>query len=228
MKQRYEMEGYTLHIIPSEKFKNITISLKLKNVLKRATTTKRTLLSFMFTGGTSKYPSTQLFSQHLEDMYGARFGSNIGTKGKSQIINLTSICINEEYLPHKEQLLEEQIKLMNDVLLHPHASKEAFNETTFEIKKKELKERLRANKDDKFTYSLEKLFAYMGEDDYLGISSTGYLDEVDALSNEEVYRYLKTCLQEDQKHIYVVGNVNESIVALFKKHMHFSASTEDN
>ncbi|MFV0395401.1 MAG: EF-P 5-aminopentanol modification-associated protein YfmF [Coprobacillaceae bacterium] len=228
MKQRYEMEGYTLHVIPSKKFKNITISLKLKNLLQKETTTIRTLLSFMFTAGTEEYPSTQAFSKHLEDMYGAKFGSNIGTKGKTQIINLTSVCINEEYLPYKEALLEEQIKIMNDVLLHLNTTNNMFDQKSFEIKKKELKERLRANNDDKFTYALEKLFQYMGEDDFLGISSTGYLEEVDKLTNEEVYNYLQTCLKEDQKHVYVVGDVDENIVEIFKKYMHFSITNEDN
>lgn len=228
MRQRYEMDGYTLHIIPSKKFKNITISLKLKNLLQKETTTIRTLLSFMLTTGTLEYPSTQTFSQHLEDLYGAKFGSNIGTKGKSQIINLTSICINEEYLPYKDTLLEEQIKIMKDVLLHPNASNNAFDPKSFEIKKKELKERLRANNDDKFTYSLEKLFQYMGEKDILGISSTGYIEEVDNITNEEVYNYLQNCLKEDQKHVYVVGDVDESIVDIFKKHLHFSRANEDN
>lgn len=222
MKQSYEMDGYTLHVISSKKFKNITISLKLKNLLQKETTTIRTLLSFMFTGGTTQFPSTQSFSQHLEDMYGTKFGSNIGTKGKSQIINLSSVCINEEYLPYKETLLEKQIKIMNDVLLHPNATNNTFDEKNFQIKKKELKKRLRASKDDKFTYSLEKLFEYMGENDFLGISSTGYLEEVDTITNEELYAYLQKCIKEDEKHIYVVGNVDDNkIIKLFKKHLHF-------
>lgn len=228
MKKSYIMDGYTLHLIPSKKFKNITISLKLKNLLQRDTTTIRTMLSFMLTAGTKEYPSSKSFSKHLEEMYGARFRSNIGTKGKSQIINLTSVCINEEFLPYKENLLEEQIRILNDVLMQPNAINGKFDDKTFEIKKKELKERLRANKDDKFSYSLDKLFMYMGGDDFLGISSTGYLEEVDGLRNEDVYAYLQTCIEEDQKHVYVVGDIDESIVELFKKHMHFGKVNEDN
>lgn len=228
MKKSYIMDGYTLHLIPSKKFKNITISLKLKNLLQRDTTTMRTMLSFMLTAGTKEYPSSKLFSKHLEEMYGARFGSNIGTKGKSQIINLTSVCINEEFLPYKENLLEEQIKILNNVLMQPNVTNGKFDEKTFEIKKKELKERLRANKDDKFSYSLDKLFSYMGGDDFLGISSTGYLEEVDDLKNEDVYAYLQTCIEQDQKHVYVVGDIDESIVELFKKHMRFGKVNEDN
>lgn len=228
MKKSYIMDGYTLHLIPNKKFKNITISLKLKNVLKKETTTARTLLSFMLTAGTKDYPSTKIFSKNLEDMYGARFGSNIGTKGKSQILNLTSICINEEFLPYKENLIKKQIKIMNDVLMNPNVKNGLFDEKTLEIKKKELKERLRASNDDKFTYSLEKLFMYMGKDSFLGISSTGYLEEVDGITNEQVYQCLQDCIENDQKHVYVVGDIDESIIDIFKKEMHFKDINDDN
>ena len=33
MKKSYQLAGYTLHVIPTKKFKNITMSLKLENKL---------------------------------------------------------------------------------------------------------------------------------------------------------------------------------------------------
>ena len=51
MEKVYKMNGYDLHLIPTNKFKNITISLKLQNTLDKETVTKRTLLSFMLTTG---------------------------------------------------------------------------------------------------------------------------------------------------------------------------------
>lgn len=224
MDKSYEMDGYVLHLIPNKKFKNITISLKLVNELKKETTTIRTLLSFMLSSGTKDFPSTKLFSMHLEDMYGARFGSNIGSKGKASVLNLTTMCINEEFLPYQDELLIKQIKLLNDVLINPNVDNNKFDQKSFDIKKKELKERIRANADDKFSYSLDKLFEYMGETDYLSISNTGYLDEVDKISNEDLYNYLQICLKEDQKHVYVVGDIDDSIVDVFKQYMRFDSN----
>ena len=64
MKKSYQLAGYTLHVIPTKKFKNITMSLKLENKLIKENVTKRSLLSFMLTGGTKDYPSTQALSSH--------------------------------------------------------------------------------------------------------------------------------------------------------------------
>ena len=210
MEKVYKMPGYDLHLIPTNKFKNITISLKLQNTLDEKTVAKRTLLSFMLTTGTEKYPSTQELSIYLESMYGMKLGANVVTKGKSHIININSICINQEYLPYKE-----------DIFFKPNASKTVFDQTMFERKKKELVERLINNQDDKFYYSLEKMFEYMGKGTCLGISSHGNIEDIKKIENEELFSYFKECIKNDQKHIYVVGNVDESIVHVFENCLSF-------
>lgn len=221
MEKVYKMPGYDLHLLPTNKFKNITISLKLQNTLDEKTVAKRTLLSFMLTTGTEKYPSTQELSKYLESMYGMKLGANVVTKGKSHIININSICINQEYLPYKEDLIQQQIQLLNDIFFKPNASKMAFDQTMFERKKKELVERLINNQDDKFYYSLEKMFEYMGKGTCLGISSHGNIEDIKKIEIEELFSYFKECIKNDQKHIYVVGNVDESIVHVFENCLSF-------
>ena len=215
MEKVYKMPGYDLHLIPTNKFKNITISLKLQNTLDEKTVAKRTLLSFMLTTGTEKYPSTQELSIYLESMYGMKLGANVVTKGKSHIININSICINQE------DLIQRQIQLLNDIFFKPNASKTVFDQTMFERKKKELVERLINNQDDKFYYSLEKMFEYMGKGTCLGISSHGNIEDIKKIENEELFSYFKECIKNDQKHIYVVGNVDESIVHVFENCLSF-------
>ena len=226
MKKSYQLAGYTLHVIPSKKFKNITMSLKLEGKLTKENVTKRSLLAFMLTGGTENYPSTQALSTHLEDLYGMSFGTNLATKGIGQVLNISSVCINETFLPYQENLLVQQIKMFNDVLFHPNVRNGKFDEQTFAIKKKELKERLIVQNDDKFMYGLDQLFRNMGEGGFLSISNNGYVEELDRITNEEVYKYLVECLENDVKHLYVVGDVDESIVDVFKENLSFSSSSQ--
>lgn len=225
MKTSYQLAGYSLHVIPSKKFKNITMSLKLEGKLTKENVTKRSLLAFMLTGGTTKYPSTQALSTHLEDLYGMNFGTNLATKGIGQVLNISSVCINEEFLPYKEDLLKQQIEMFSDVLFNPNVKDGKFDEQTFNIKKKELKERLIVQNDDKFMYGLDQLFKNMGEDGFLSISNNGYIDEIDEITNEEVYQYLLECLKDDVKHVYVVGDVNENIVKIFKETLRFDVNS---
>ena len=115
-----------------------------------------------------------------------------------------------------------QIQLISDLFYDPLIENDAFNEKIVKQKKKELKERLQVNKDDKFSYSLDKLFEYMGHDDVLGISSTGYEDDIEAITAKDLYQYLLKCIREDEKHLYVVGDVDESIVNIFQKYLQLS------
>ena len=161
MEKVYKMPGYDLHLLPTNKFKNITISLKLQNTLDEKTVAKRTLLSFMLTTGTEKYPSTQELSIYLESMYGMKLGANVVTKGKSHIININSICINQEYLPYKEDLIQRQIQLLNDIFFKPNASKTVFDQTMFERKKKELVEA--KNQAESLVHATEKTLKEHGD-----------------------------------------------------------------
>lgn len=222
MKKSYLLPGYTLHVIPTKKFKNITMSLKLEAKLTKENVTKRSLLSFMLTGGTKEYPSSKDLSSHLEDLYGMSFGTNLSSKGLVQVLNLSSVCINEEFLPYPENLLKEQIKLFNDVLYFPNVKDGKFDEQTFNIKKRELKERLIVQNDDKFIYGINQLFKNMGEGGFLSISNNGYIEEIDRITNEELYQYLLECISNDAKHLYVVGDVDESIVDVFKENLSFA------
>ena len=84
MKLCYKMKGYTLHIIPTDKFKTTSISLRLQNTLTKEETTIRTLLTFVLVSATKKLPSTKDLASYLDENYGARLSSHITTKGKSQ------------------------------------------------------------------------------------------------------------------------------------------------
>lgn len=215
MKTVYQMKGYTLHLIPTKKFKTITMSLRLQSPLTKEHTTLRTLLTFVMVAATKKYPSTKELASYLDECYGARLSTNITTKGKSQIINVYSSFVNELYLPTKESLLKDQIQLMSDMFFDPHIFNNSFDEKIVEMKKKELKERLQVNKDDKFSYSLDKLFEYMGKNQTLEIASTGYEEDIDKITAGDLYQYFTKCIQEDEKHVYVVGDIDESIVDMF-------------
>lgn len=226
MEKNYNLNGYVLHLLPTPKFKTVSLSLRLQSPLSKETTTLRTLLTFVLSAATQELPSSKLISQFLDDQYGARLSANISTKGKSHIINVYSSFVNERFLPTKASLFVDQLKLINDLFKHPYASEGAFNEEIVAIKKKELKERLQAQKDDKFGYSVDKLFEYMGEGHTLGISSTGYEDEIDQISAKDLYEYFLKCINDDVKHLYIVGDIDESIVDICKEHISFPVVNE--
>ena len=72
METTYQMKGYTLHLIPTKKFKTMTVSLRLQNTLTKETTTMRTLLTFVLIAATKKLSSTKKLAMYLDENYGER------------------------------------------------------------------------------------------------------------------------------------------------------------
>lgn len=221
MENVYQMSGYTLHLIPTKKFKTMTISLRLQSPLVKETTTIRTLLTFVLMAATQDYPSTKALATYLDENYGASLSTHITTKGMSHIINVSTSFVNDAYLPSPEHLLEKQLHLLSDLFYRPLIYQGGFDETIVQLKKKELKEKIQANKDDKFSYSLEKLFEYMGRNQVLGIPSTGYEEEIQSITPQQLYQYMQKCIEEDEKHVYIVGDIPENIKDIFESNLRF-------
>ena len=227
MDKTIELDGYRLHLIPTKKFKNITISLKMAAPLTRQTTTLRTLLSFMFTGGTKKYNTSKKFSSYLEDLYGASFSSSIATKGQAHVITLISRFVDEQYLKNEDHFFEKQIQLLHDILFDPNIEEDHFKESVFNQKKQELKWRLQSLKDDKYSYSLERLFQEMGENQTLGISTFGYEEDLDQITSKQLYDYYLQCIQNDKIDLYIVGDLPENGLDIIKNKLIFTKRDQE-
>lgn len=227
MENVYQMSGYTLHLIPTKKFKTMTISLRLQSPLLKETTTIRTLLTFVLVAATQEYPSPKTLATYLDENYGASLSTHITTKGQSHIMNVTTSFINDTYLPSPEHLLEKQLQLISDLFYRPCIHQDGFDETIVQLKKKEFKEKIQAHKDDKFSYSLDKLFEYMGRNQVLGIPSTGYEEEIQDITPQQLYQYMKKCIEEDEKHVYIVGDIPENIVDVFDRLLKFPDGHHD-
>lgn len=227
MNDTIQLQGANIHIMKTNKFKNTLISIKFKNELKRDTTSIRSLLAMSLLGGTQTLTSQQELASYLENCYGANLSSNISTKGKAQIIHLTSSFVNEKFLPTSENLFEKQVDLMHDVLFNPLMEDGCFTQKVINQKKRELKDRLAALKDDKYSYALDKTLDAMGKNSVLGISGIGYEEDLESISKEDVTQALKDMISKDTIEIYVMGDLSEKNITYIQNAFPFE-SRENN
>lgn len=227
MKETITLPGCRIHLIETDQFKTTILSIKFKNQLTRETTTIRSLLSMVLLGGTAKLPSTKELAIYLEKMYGASLSSHVSTKGSAQIIHLTSTFVNEQYLIQAEPLFEKQVQLMKDILYAPLLIDGCFKDEIVNMKKRELKERLAALKDDKYTYALDQTLDAMGKDQILGISGIGYEKDVDQITKNDLTHAFQKMLLEDTIEIYAVGHFTSKNKAWLQEAFSFSRRSPD-
>ena len=221
MNKIYQMNGYQLHLISSKKFKDITISVRFKGRFTRETVTSRSVLGFLMITGTMKHPTQKDLSRTLEDLYGANLSANISSAGKGHIITFKNTCVNQEFLPINENLLIKQVDLLNELLNHPYIVDGHFDEEMTELKKQEITYRIMADMDDKMGYAFDRMVDYMGRGSVLGLRSTGYIEDMDNINAYTLVETYKDMIQNDDKHVYVVGDIDESIVSIFKEKLQF-------
>ncbi|WP_010093320.1 EF-P 5-aminopentanol modification-associated protein YfmF [Ornithinibacillus scapharcae] len=211
-----QLTGFNLHLIPNEKFKTVNIVMKFKAPLNRETITKRALLPHVLQQGSEKYPSRKELQVALDNLYGAGLSIDGGKKGNNHIISFRLEVANEKFIPNESEVLENAIRLLNEVIFHPNIENDSFNETVFEREKETLRQKIKSIIDDKMKYANMRLIDEMCDGEVYQLHVSGYEEDLDKITAKDLYQYYQSLLQEDQVDIYILGDVDsgklESII----------------
>ncbi|GAA3323757.1 hypothetical protein GCM10020331_048900 [Ectobacillus funiculus] len=102
------LEGLTVHIIPTVKYKTNTLVLRMKAPLSEENVTYRAILPYVLQSGTKQHPSVKSIRQYVEDLYGAALAVDVNKKkGEEHIISIYMDVANETYLQDAPPLLEK-------------------------------------------------------------------------------------------------------------------------
>ncbi|MFD3445530.1 EF-P 5-aminopentanol modification-associated protein YfmF [Microbacteriaceae bacterium 4G12] len=222
----HHLDGLTVHMLPTVKYKTNTLVLRMKAPLCEDTVTYRALLPYVLQGGTKNLPSVKAIRQYLEDLYGASLVVDVNKKGEYHIISIYMDVANEAYLQDPTPLLEKTIAMLADVLLHPAEEKGAFQTSVVESEKRALMQRIESTFDDKMRYANQRLIEEMCKEEPYRLNANGKKEDVAAITPESLYAYYKKALAEDEMDLYIVGDLpNETLQLVqsyftFPKHEH--------
>ncbi|GAB3794940.1 EF-P 5-aminopentanol modification-associated protein YfmF [Virgibacillus kimchii] len=205
-------DGYQLHFVKSNKFKTNSITVKLKAPLNRDTITCRALLPYVLNQGTNNYPGKQELQRKLDDLYGSVLGIGGSKKGEHHIITIRMELANRKFIPDNLDIMNEGIDLVHDILYNPFTKDNRFDESIFNREKDTLKQKINVQKDDKMNYANMRLIDEMCKGEKYQLHVHGYEEDLELLSNEDLYSYYEKMIQSDQMNIYVHGDFDEKEV----------------
>jgi len=210
-----EKSGFTLHIIPTEKYKTNTIVWKMKAPLENETATYRALLPNVLQSNSKKYSTTSAFRSYLDELYGASFYTDVSKKGEFHIISFTIEVANEKFLQDKTPLLQRAIEFLSEVLQNPNVTNHEFDEATMQKEKRSLKRRIQSLYDDKMRYASVRLVEEMCKDEPYSIQASGEEDKVDEITGAALFEYYKRAFKEDKMDLYIIGDIGLNEVENF-------------
>ncbi|MCF6137172.1 EF-P 5-aminopentanol modification-associated protein YfmF [Pseudalkalibacillus berkeleyi] len=222
-------DGYTLHLIETEKYKTTTFSIQIKRKIEEKDVTKRALLSQVLKAGTKSYPSSLHIHRLLEEMYGAGFVTSVGKKGEYQIITIRMDVSNEKFLLDQTPLLEQSLSFLAEVLLHPLNDGNKFEESNVNKEKRVLKQKIQSIYDDKMRFANKRLIEEMFKGNRYALHAFGNEEEVDSITSEELFAYYQDVIEHDEIDIYVVGDIDgDRVMETFESKFPLSTRNHDH
>ncbi|WP_017727379.1 EF-P 5-aminopentanol modification-associated protein YfmF [Halalkalibacterium ligniniphilum] len=203
------LNGLHVHMIETAKYKTNSLILMLKAPLQEETAAKRALLSNVLPNGTMKSPSRIEIRQRLDDLYGALLSTDVQKKGEQHIITIRLDIANEQFLSDHSPLFEKGVALLSEILLEPKVVSGRFDETIVKNEKRALVQQIQSIYDDKMRYANVRITEEMCKNEPYGLSTYGKKEQVDNISNEDLYSYYQEMLNQDRIDLFVVGTVPE-------------------
>ncbi|WP_411844098.1 EF-P 5-aminopentanol modification-associated protein YfmF [Salinicoccus sp. HZC-1] len=197
-------------IMNTDKFKTITIQLQFRSQLKRERVTKRNLLSRMMVKRTLRHSTEAELLNHLAHYYGAHLTTNVGRKGQDHIITFGMEFVNNKFIREDLDIPNEMCKVLKDVLNTPFNYDDDFEEF-FEREKRLYKNRLKSMKDNRAQASFQAMVDTMFETEDYKYLSHGVLEDVDALTLEDIKEEHEQMMATDDIVILTAGNVDDTI-----------------
>lgn len=203
--------GVCLHTIETDKFKTNLFALMLTTKINKQNATKNALVSLILRRGTKNLQSQEEISKKLEDMYGANFDCGIDKIGDNHVIKFYLESLNDNYLPEKDNNFEKSLETILEIVFNPQVENNKFKEEYFKLEKEKLKQIIEGKKDNKSVYAFNRCIEEMYKDKPFGIYKFGTLEELEKITNEELYNYYQELIKTCKIDIFVSGDIKENI-----------------
>lgn len=203
-----DLGSVQLHVLPTEKYKMVSVLAQLERPLQRERVTATALLPQVLLRGTEQYDTQGKLLRAFDDLYGARVGARVNKHGDLQTVEFTMQVPHEAFIEGSGQLFGEAIRLFAQVITAPKVENAAFRESYVEGEKVLHQQRIENLVNDKVSYASERCVQEMCGSEPYGLSRLGYLEDVAQIDASSLYHTYQRLLQESFLHVYVVGPVD--------------------
>lgn len=204
-------KGINLHIIKTNKFKTNLLSVFLTTPLQKEKVTFNGLIPAVLRRGSKNMPSQEEISISLEEMYGASFDCGIDKIGDDQVLKFYLETINNEFLPEQEDNLEQEIKILLEVVFNPLINNNEFNKEYVESEKNNLKQIIEGRKDSKATYAYERCIEEMYKNMPYSLYKYGDLNDLEKIDAKNLYEQYNDLINNCKIDIFISGNIGEDV-----------------
>ena len=201
----FKTKTYNIYTIKTDRFKTCHMEIIFRNNIKKEDITKRSVLTELIVENTKKYNTRRKMIIELENLYNAYFYGITNRVGSSI---LTSFCfdfINPNLVNEK---IDNFIKFPLEAIINPNVNNNEFDITTFTYIIERVKKDIESIIEDPKSYSINKLLSNMCSDTETSININGYIEDLNSITNTNIYDYYLDMIKHDYIDIYIIGDLD--------------------
>lgn len=200
------MPGVHLTAVHTNKFKTCMLSVTLLTPMEAETASANALIPAVLRRGTERYPDMESLSAALDELYGGSIEPAVRKKGETQCIGFYGSFLDDAYTPGDTKILESAAALMGDLLLRPVQEGGGFRAAYVESERANLVDRIRAQMNEKRSYSILRLGQIMCANEPYGVDKLGDEERASALTAWGLWVRYQALLSESPLEIYYCGS----------------------
>lgn len=215
-----DLGSYNLHFIKTDIFKTITMKVIFHTPIIKEDITKRNILSDILLQSTKEYKTRRDLTIKSEDLYAADIYTSNQRVGNYIMTSFILQTLNDKYT--EENNFEESIKFLHEIIFNPDVEEERFKEDKLELVKSNATLALNSIKEDAANYSLIRMSEAYDKTSPISYRMTGYLEDLDKITEENLYEYYERMLDNDYVDMFILGDINEKeLLPIIKKYFKF-------
>jgi len=205
-------QGIKLHCIDTKKFKTNLFTFFITIPLSKNTVTKNALIPAILRQGTANLKTQEEINIKLEELYGATFDCGIDKIGDNLVLKFYMETLNDEYVPTKENLLEQATNLLFDLILNPYIENEGFKEEYLVTEKENMKTLINSKIDNKDRYAFNRCIEEMYKDKPYGLYKYGTIEDLEKIGAKDLYEQYINVINNYKMDIFISGNIEPNSV----------------
>lgn len=211
---KFTTKAFNLHLIKTDKFKTVMLKINFKKKVEKEDITYRNLLTKVLFQSNKNFSSKRELEILTENLYNISIGSGTSISGNYIISSFDSIFLNEKYT--EEGMNENSIKFVLDMIFKPNVENKEFK--YYELCKRLVIDELETQKDNTNRYSKQRLLEHMDNNSPLSYNPIGYIEDLEKITNKELYKYYEKMLKSDLIDIFIIGDLDEEFIKnIFKE-----------
>ncbi len=210
-------DGIYITTIHDKKFNVNTIGVRFISRVDEKKASAYSLVTRVLQTSNSKYPTRTKLTKYLARLYGAGLSQSVFRLGDCQAFYLGANCICDRFALENEEITNRVTEILLDCIFSPNLVNGIFNESDFEIIKRELIDNINNKISDKRGYAIDKALETVFQNEPAGIPLDGTVEALEKLTPVEAFEEYKEMLKTSRIEITVSGGGDfENTISLIK------------